>query len=257
MDNSKYYEAFDWDGFTDATENFKTLLRLIPNDVKSILDVGCGNGLITNPLGESGFEVTGVDRSVAALKNVTTAKIQCDCNAIPVEDLSFDLVLSSELLEHLEPQLYAETVAEMKRIAKKYILVSVPNDESLSKGIIECPECKTRFHRCYHMHTFTPERLVKDFSGFKLVETLTFGLKVRLYNESLARMKQKVSKPENWIPHYRTKNESRKAFCPKCEHEFVYPYKFNLLASGLDALNILVTKKKPFHLVVLLERVDA
>ena|SRR6218665_1113153 len=256
MDNSKYYEEFDWDNFTDASENFKTLLRLIPNEVKSILDIGCGNGLITNPLGESGFEVTGVDRSAAALKNVKTAKIQCDCNSIPVEDDSFDLVLSSELLEHLEPKLYEETVAEIKRTAKKYVLLSVPNDESLSKGIIECPECKTRFHRCYHMHTFTPERLAKDFNGFKLVESLTFGFRVRTYNNTLARIKQKVSKPENWIPLYRTKNEARKAFCPKCEHSFVYPYKFNFLATGIDALNIVVTKKKPFHLVVLLERVE-
>jgi len=50
MDNEKYYESFDWSSFKDSSSNFKVIAQLIPEDVNSILDIGCGNGLITNEL---------------------------------------------------------------------------------------------------------------------------------------------------------------------------------------------------------------
>jgi ubiquinone/menaquinone biosynthesis C-methylase UbiE len=253
MDNSKYYETFDWTNFKNADDCLSNLAALIPSDTRTIIDVGCGNGLITNKLSEK-YDILGVDRSKAALKMVTCKKLEADCSSLPVEDRSYDLVLSSELLEHLDDDTYQATIREFQRISKKYILISVPFEESLSKGMIQCPECKLLFHRSYHQRRFSVELIQKDFPGFSVISHRSFGLKVRVHNPTLAKLKHKWTKPRNWIPKYWTGNESRQAMCPKCETQFVYPYRFNPIAFSLDVINTIITKKIPFHLAVLLEQ---
>ena len=93
MDNSQVYEKFDWDSLTDSSLSGKIsrIFETIPGDVNEILDVGCGNGVITNALGDK-YNVTGVDRSTAALKSVKTKKVQASADSIPIEDNSFDMV---------------------------------------------------------------------------------------------------------------------------------------------------------------------
>ena len=124
MDNEKYYESFDWNSFNKLPINAKNILNLIPKDVKNIIDIGCGNGLITNILHEKGFDVLGVDRSENALKFVKSHILKSNCDSIQVKDKSFDLVLSSELLEHLEDDVFKKTLNEIDRISSKYILIS-------------------------------------------------------------------------------------------------------------------------------------
>ena len=42
--------------------------------------------------------------------------------------------------------------------------------------------------------------------------------------------------------------------CPKCELEYKYDYRFNFLSLLLDILNIIISPKKDFWLLVLLKR---
>ena len=253
MDNEKYYEVYDWSNFKDASENTKIIASLIPSDVVSIADVGCGNGLITNELGKK-YTIVGIDRSEAALKNVTTDKLQASCDAIPLNDQSYDLVLSSELLEHLDSTTFDKTILELKRISRKYILISVPFDESLNKGMIQCPKCELIYHRCYHQRRFSAAYFESIFPEYSLIATKTFGLNVRVYNEKIAKIKHKLTPSNTWIPYYWAKRNERKTMCPKCENEFDYPFKFNPISFLLDCLNVVITKKIPFHLIVLLEK---
>lgn len=253
MDNSKYYETFDWDNFTDATENLVQISNLIPDDVHSIADIGCGNGLITNKLGER-FKVIGIDRSVEALKNVTTDKLQASCDDIPLPDQSYDLILSSELLEHLDDKTFHKTIEEIKRLSKKYIIISVPNEESLSKGMIQCPKCEKIYHRCYHQRKFSLKDFENYFPEFEIIGSKTFGLNVRVYLDKIAKWKHKLTPPKSWIPYYWAKKGERTTMCPQCENHFDYPFSFNPISFSLDSLNVVLTKKIPFHLVVVLKR---
>ena len=75
-----------------------------------ILDVGCGGGLISEPLARMGATVTGID---ASAENIGTARahaeqsgIEIDYRAAAAEDLlaageTFDVVLSLEVVEHV------------------------------------------------------------------------------------------------------------------------------------------------------------
>ncbi|MEE9430819.1 MAG: class I SAM-dependent methyltransferase [Melioribacteraceae bacterium] len=254
MANPKYWEReIKIEPDEVFSSKVKRLLETLPKDIKTIADVGCGNGKITNELGKY-FDVVGIDRSTQALKSVQTKKLQCSADDIKLGDNSIDLVFSSELLEHLEDQLLADTISELKRISKKYIYVTVPNNESIKKNFVECIHCETIFNKTYHLRSFSIEKFGELFPGYKILNHFTFGSKVREYNQTLEKVKHKYANPNSWIPPKWTSKGHRKTVCPKCSKEFEIPYKFNLISFICDKTNILISPKKNWQLFVIMEK---
>ena len=76
VDNPEFYEAH-WRRTRTAHDpavltKAAQLVELVPAGVRSVLDVGCGDGTITAAMAQR-FEVTAVDRSAAALAHVAEA----------------------------------------------------------------------------------------------------------------------------------------------------------------------------------------
>ncbi|MFD2234084.1 bifunctional 2-polyprenyl-6-hydroxyphenol methylase/3-demethylubiquinol 3-O-methyltransferase UbiG [Phaeospirillum tilakii] len=80
-----------------------------PFEGLTLLDVGSGGGLLSEPLAEMGFTVTGID---AGEKNVAIARLHAEKSGVPVTyrvatpeqldpELRFDVVLSMEVVEHV------------------------------------------------------------------------------------------------------------------------------------------------------------
>ena len=255
MDNKTIYEKFDWSKlkFEALKGKIEKVVEFIPEGVTTIADIGCGNGVITNILGQQ-FEVTAVDRSAAALEFVETQKVQASADNIPLPDNSFDLVFSSEMLEHLEDEVLKGTIAEMKRLSKKYIFITVPNDENPDKLSIQCPECKFIYNRPNHLRSFKLDSFKTLFAEYKTIRSLAFGNRTRYYSPNLLKLKKKISPASSWIPNYWISENDRKTICPHCEHEFNYTYRFHPFASAVDVVNLIVSPKKPYWLFVLLER---
>jgi SAM-dependent methyltransferase len=92
---------------------------------KSILDVGCGNGFFTYYFSKRAYSV-GIDYSRHMISiNPCDLLIQGSALALPFKTNSFDLVFCSNLLHHVKDP---ETVVrEMKRISKKFVVLSEPN----------------------------------------------------------------------------------------------------------------------------------
>ncbi|MCI9045970.1 MAG: methyltransferase domain-containing protein [Hungatella sp.] len=104
-----------------------------------ILDAGCGEGFITDLLYHNleNAEFTGVDFTEEALViaqqiNKRIHFVQGDIYEMPFEDLSFDIVICTEVLEHLEDP--EKAVLELKRLAREYILLTVPNEPWFCMG---------------------------------------------------------------------------------------------------------------------------
>lgn len=89
----------------------------------SLLDVGCGGGLICEPMARLGANVTGVDAGDA---NIATAKahaeqsgLTIDYRATTAEDLAaqrlqYDVVLALEIVEHVaDPALFYQCLAQL------------------------------------------------------------------------------------------------------------------------------------------------
>ena len=155
-------------------QRHKTLRQMMPGTVRTILDVGCGDGALTNRLAEE-WDVTGADMSAVALEHVKTAAVQASATDLPFADGSFDLVLSSEMLEHLSPGDYGRAISEMSRVTRRYLLLTVPYREDLRFRQVRCPRCGWRGHVWGHRRLFTPESLAHDLIGFQPVEARVFG----------------------------------------------------------------------------------
>lgn len=153
---------------------------MIPKDVLTVADIGCGNGLFLNLLNGNKTrykQLVGIDTSQSALKYVKTNKSIGNITQIPLESASFDLVTSLEVIEHLDAEEYSLGLKELARISKKYILVSVPYREKLEDSLVECCNCKTRFNGVHHKRSFSNSylnNLFSDFS-FKNVDLRVYG----------------------------------------------------------------------------------
>ncbi|MGO4277076.1 class I SAM-dependent methyltransferase, partial [Paenibacillus sp. TAF58] len=91
---SKYYnlpELWNRPPMKHQIEIIELIKSKIPSDVSSILDIGSGNGIITNQLKYP--RVCAVDISEEALKYVQTEKKIGSIDQLPFKDNEFDLLL--------------------------------------------------------------------------------------------------------------------------------------------------------------------
>ena len=112
---------------------------LRPLTGKSALDVGCGAGLLAEPLARMGGQVTAVDAApeliVAAKAHSEAAGLTIDYRAVGVEALDgkFDLVTAMEVVEHVaDPRAFVASLAA--RLAPGGLLIlSTPNRTAWSR----------------------------------------------------------------------------------------------------------------------------
>lgn len=105
----------------------------------TILDAGCGEGFTMNKLSKSGVgkKIEGVEYSKEAItlgKKIFPNLIFKEGSAyeLPYKDNSFDLVVCTEVLEHLDQP--AKVLSEVLRTSRKYVLISVPNEPFFMLG---------------------------------------------------------------------------------------------------------------------------
>ena len=106
---------------------------------KAALDVGCGAGLLAEPLARLGAKVTGIDASpeviAVARDHAARQGLEIDYRARDVQALEgqFDLITSMEVIEHVaDPRAFVKALA--KCLAPDGLLVmSTPNATRLSR----------------------------------------------------------------------------------------------------------------------------
>lgn len=186
-----------------------TIRKLIPKDVRTILDAGCGDGKITNELAKTpDWELTGFDISEEALSYVKARKFRASIDNISVEDQAYDLVICTEVLEHLPPLAYKKALQEISRVCKKYVLIELPYMQQLAFGMERCSACGTKFH-CNHHYRAYNDRAVGHLFGreWKMLERLIVGGPQFYYQPFLIIIRQKLGGV--WI-------KSPIAVCTRC-----------------------------------------
>jgi len=236
---SLYYEQSDfWGGtLTDVQQQrISITLSFIPNNVKTILDLGCGDGRITNELIDQ-YDVIGIDMSKEALKYVKAKKTLASVNQVPFKDHSFDLVLSSEVIEHLPDKILNKAIEEIQRLSSKYILISVPFGENLYENSTKCNKCRKLFHMNLHFQSYSKKRLASLFPDFKLINSAVFGPWVEYSSNILLFFVRQLG--GKWPT-------SNTALCPRCGSRNVESKRGNLIVWTIERINWRIARVYPF-----------
>ena len=108
-------------------------------DVRSVLDVGCSHGGGVKALWKMGLNASGVDVSTTAVNMARERQgdnpqscvgkcwQQAPATSLPFADLSVDAIMSTDVLEHLEPPDVNAAVAELARVARKWMVLKISN----------------------------------------------------------------------------------------------------------------------------------
>ena len=112
---------------------FATVDEFMPVDVKTMLNAGCGEGFDARRIGETNLELalTGFDISHGAVQKVRSicpSMQACvgDVTQPPFARKSVDMVISLEVLEHLENP--SAAIEAYKKLSRRYLLLGVPNE---------------------------------------------------------------------------------------------------------------------------------
>lgn len=149
------YGAYHWrwygkkKSYTDNVDYIKEWVK-----EKSVLDIGAGDGFVTNLLGINGVDNEPKAVEVAGLRG---QKIKLgDAHDLPYRNNRFESALMNDVLEHLD---YPDVaLQEARRVITKYLYLNIPTKE--------------RFIEPYHLHGWSAEELENLVVGvgFELVE---------------------------------------------------------------------------------------
>ncbi|MEP7250993.1 MAG: methyltransferase domain-containing protein [Ginsengibacter sp.] len=141
-------ETSGYENYTDI-KRLKFIIDSLDNVVPSggnVLDVGCGNGLISLSLGKAGYNVLGIDISSKAIEkakernNLSNVKFSvAGADELSETGKKYDAVICSEVLEHLnEPSTLLKYIYKTMK-DDGILIVTVPNGKGPRETLITKP----------------------------------------------------------------------------------------------------------------------
>ena len=161
-----------------------------------ILDIGCGGGLVCEPLTRLGAQVTGID---ASYKNIEVAKIHAKKSNLKIKYLNaspeknkinekFDVILNLEVVEHVDNlDLFLKSSSELlKKNGIMFIATINRTFESYIKAIIGAEYVLRWLPIGTHdwQKFLKPEEIEKKFKQLNLDKTDLNGLKFNIFSNN-------------------------------------------------------------------------
>jgi ubiquinone/menaquinone biosynthesis C-methylase UbiE len=170
---------------------FKKLKGLFPENFSTILDIGCGEGFLLEHL-PSHIGYVGIDNSTEAIQLAQDHKIPRSQDPknikfqkesvyeLPFHDNEFDLVTCLEVLEHLDN--YEKALQEIKRVAKKYVILSVPNEPWFQlSNFIRGKYFSTLGNHPEHINRWNPKKFKQLIEKYFTIKKESFSFAWQLY----------------------------------------------------------------------------
>lgn len=164
MQQDKIWDYFQNEGlghrkFPEARQRY--MLRYLARGWK-VLNVGVGSGALERLGTEKGVEMYALDPSEKAIERLRQALGLGDraqvgyAQQMPFDSDFFDVVVMSEVLEHLDNDILPLALQEVLRVLKPqgFLLASTPYKEDLGPNRVVCPDCGAVFHKVGHVQSF-------------------------------------------------------------------------------------------------------
>jgi SAM-dependent methyltransferase len=138
-----------------------------------VLNIGVGNGYLESLLVHRGVEVFSLDpsgESIDRLRNDLAMGARAQqgySQRMPFDPQQFDVVIITEVLEHLTDEALHATLDEVRRVLKPggELVGTVPYREDLAANEVVCPHCQAAFHRWGHEQGFDSNSLRRLLEG--------------------------------------------------------------------------------------------
>lgn len=142
------------------------MAKEIPSGAK-VLHIGVGRAELDGLLIEKGIHLSCLDpseKSIEAIRKRYKAAVEAKVGYsqdIPFADASFDYLVMSEVLEHLDTGVLEKTLSEVRRTLRRdgRFIGTIPADENLEESMVVCPKCGDKFHRWGHQQRFSADRI--------------------------------------------------------------------------------------------------
>jgi ubiquinone/menaquinone biosynthesis C-methylase UbiE len=173
-----------------------SIVNLIPKKNRlRILDAGCGEGHLIEKLYRVNSKnlYYGVDIIKVAIED---AKKRClyakcelgDISKLKYPDKYFDIVVCSEVLEHIFE--YKDVIKELKRVLKSdgYLIIAFPNELNwtISRFLLR----RTPIKAPDHVNSFNPTKM-KSIVGLKLISQINLPFQLPFFMSLVCLMKFK------------------------------------------------------------------
>jgi len=158
---------------------------------EKIIDIACGTGAQVFELSKIASEIVGVDLSESMInhaqksckkRNFLNAEFfVCDATHLSgFNENSFDVAIMSLALHQFEPRLHSPILREMKRVAKRIIIVdyAVPlpkNYAGVGSRVAEFMAGKEHNHNFKQYHQLGGLNKILPGNGLKIEKTVLFG----------------------------------------------------------------------------------
>lgn len=119
--NAADYSAANYDSFSRWTDYWYQLSSVVDTTPETVLEVGIGPGTLGHILKKRGYKYKSVDVD----KNLKPDFVG-DVRKLQMKDNSFDTVCAFEVLEHLPFRDFTTALSELRRVAKNYVIISLP-----------------------------------------------------------------------------------------------------------------------------------
>lgn len=188
----------------------ENLLSILPPTRQTILEIGARHGKVTRLLTSRFPEITALDliRPSFDIDGVTT--VQGDVQNLNFADESFDCVICTEVLEHVDD--VKRACSEISRVARHEILIGVPYRQDTRVGRLTCDNCGLISPPYGHVNIFDEQILNQLFTGLKAVKRAFVGQTIERTNFVSAWLMDRAGNP--WA------NYAQEEPCIHCGKEF-------------------------------------
>jgi hypothetical protein len=118
--------------------------------------------------------VVGFDYSKDVLRGAGWPVVAGDAARLPFRDGSFDLTLSTQVIEHLTDEELAGLAGELARVSRRWILLTTTYRENLEQACVRCPACGRVFNAYGHLRSFDEQSLAAVVPGGRVRRVATF-----------------------------------------------------------------------------------
>ena len=157
-----HFQTDRLDVFEASKSRLEYLVKLagkISPGRRTLLNIGCGSGYLEKFAKQKNWQVLSVDPDAQSVDRLKAEGIDARCGSIeslPLTSESANIVVSTEVFEHLMPDTMDAGLKEIQRVLAPggALIGTVPYREHLPNNEAYCPHCKMRFHRWGHHQSF-------------------------------------------------------------------------------------------------------